>query len=46
MYFSEWDSYLVDMTSAHYQELLLEEIKTQIVQKGLDGVFFRYSWQY
>lgn len=39
MYFSEWDSYLVDMTSAHYQELLLEEIKAQIVQKGLDGVF-------
>ncbi len=39
MYFSEWDSYLVDMTSEHYQELLLKEIKTQIVQKELDGVF-------
>lgn len=39
MYFSEWDSYLMDMTSEHYQELLLEEIQKQIVQKGLDGVF-------
>ncbi|MEY9976885.1 endo alpha-1,4 polygalactosaminidase [Lysinibacillus sp. RC79] len=39
MYFSEWDSYLMDMTSKHYQELLLEEIQKQIVQKGLDGVF-------
>ncbi|MDM5250719.1 endo alpha-1,4 polygalactosaminidase [Lysinibacillus sp. G4S2] len=39
MYFSEWDSYLMDMTSQHYQELLLEEIQKQIVQKGLDGVF-------
>ncbi|MFB7156485.1 endo alpha-1,4 polygalactosaminidase [Lysinibacillus sp. NPDC056232] len=38
-YFSEWDSYLMDMTSKHYQELLLEEIQKQIVQKGLDGVF-------
>lgn len=39
MYFSEWDSYLMDMTSEHYQALLLEEIQKQIVQKGLDGVF-------
>ncbi|KOS63200.1 endo alpha-1,4 polygalactosaminidase [Lysinibacillus agricola] len=39
MYFSEWDSYLMDMTSKHYQELLLKEIQKQIVQKGLDGVF-------
>ncbi|MEB2300177.1 endo alpha-1,4 polygalactosaminidase [Lysinibacillus xylanilyticus] len=39
MYFSEWDSYLMDMTSEHYQALLLEEIQKQIVQRGLDGVF-------
>ncbi|QDQ00957.1 endo alpha-1,4 polygalactosaminidase [Lysinibacillus fusiformis] len=39
MYFDEWDSYLMDMTSAHYQDLLLEEIQKQIVDKGLDGVF-------
>lgn len=39
MYFAEWDSYLIDMTSQHYQKLLLEEIQKQIVQKGLDGVF-------
>ncbi|WP_155593335.1 endo alpha-1,4 polygalactosaminidase [Lysinibacillus cavernae] len=39
MYFAEWDSYLMDMTSTHYQDLLLAEIQKQIVQKGLDGVF-------
>ncbi|MEK3728997.1 endo alpha-1,4 polygalactosaminidase [Lysinibacillus sp. FSL W8-0953] len=39
VYFAEWDSYLMDMTSSHYQELLLTEIQKQIVQKGLDGVF-------
>ena len=39
MYFAEWDSYLMDMTSQHYQKLLLVEIQKQIVQKGLDGVF-------
>lgn len=39
MYFAEWDSYLMDMTSAHYQNLLLQEIQKQIVHKGLDGVF-------
>ncbi|MGE7091487.1 endo alpha-1,4 polygalactosaminidase [Lysinibacillus sp. NPDC048646] len=39
MYFAEWDSYLMDMTSSHYQNLLLEEIQKQIVDKGLDGVF-------
>ena len=39
MYFAEWDSYLTNMTSTHYQDILLAEIKKQIVQKGLDGVF-------
>lgn len=39
MYFEQWDSYMMDMTSDHYQEILLEEIDQQIVQKGLDGVF-------
>lgn len=39
MYFEEWDSYMMDMTSPHYQEVLLEEIEKQVVSKGLDGVF-------
>lgn len=39
MYFAQWDSYLMDMTSSHYQDILLTEIEKQIVQKGLDGVF-------
>ncbi|GIN94143.1 hypothetical protein J6TS1_00130 [Siminovitchia terrae] len=39
MYFEQWDSYMMDMTSVHYQKVLLEEIENQVVQKGLDGVF-------
>lgn len=39
IYFKEWDSYLMDMSSEHYQHILLEEIKAQIINKKLDGVF-------
>lgn len=39
MYFEKWDSYLMDMSSEHYQHILLEEIKAQITDKKLDGVF-------
>ncbi|KKI90555.1 hypothetical protein WQ54_21750 [Bacillus sp. SA1-12] len=39
IYFEEWDSYMMDMTSPHYQEVMLEEIQKQVVSKGLDGVF-------
>lgn len=39
MYFEKWDSYLMDMASGHYQHILLEEIKAQITDKKLDGVF-------
>jgi hypothetical protein len=38
-YYEKWDSYKMDMTSQHYQDVLLEEIEKQVVQKGLDGVF-------
>jgi len=39
MYFEEWDSYMMDMTSPHYQDVLLAEIEKQVVNKELDGVF-------
>ncbi|WP_458459946.1 endo alpha-1,4 polygalactosaminidase [Pseudobutyrivibrio sp.] len=39
MYHSEWDSYELDMTSQHTQELLLEEIEKLVVNGGYDGVF-------
>jgi len=39
VYYSEWDSYLMDITSIHYQEILLNEVTTQISAKGLDGIF-------
>ena len=29
----------MNLTSTHYQDILLAEIEKQIVQKGLDGVF-------
>lgn len=39
MYFEKWDSYLMDMSSEHYQHILIEEIKAQITDKKFDGVF-------
>lgn len=40
IHFKEWDSYLMDMTSSHYRSVLMNDIKTQVVAKGFDGVFF------
>lgn len=40
VYFSEWNSYLMDISRPSYQEALLKRVKTQIVDKGLDGVFY------
>nr|WP_277753212.1 endo alpha-1,4 polygalactosaminidase [Metabacillus mangrovi] len=39
IYIEEWNSYLMDMKSSHFREVLLDETEKQIVQKGLDGVF-------
>lgn len=39
IHYAEWDSYLTDITSKHYQAVLMKEVEKQIVQKGLDGVF-------
>ncbi|OXM86666.1 endo alpha-1,4 polygalactosaminidase [Paenibacillus rigui] len=37
--FGQWNSYLMDISKSHYQEALLNRIKTQISDKGIDGVF-------
>jgi polysaccharide biosynthesis protein PelA len=37
-HFPEWDSYLMDLRQAHYQALLLKEIKLHITEKGFDGI--------
>ncbi|PLT32609.1 putative glycoside hydrolase [Bacillus sp. V5-8f] len=34
-----WNTYLMDISNPHYRQLLLSEIKAQIVQKQFDGVF-------
>ncbi|MET3682899.1 hypothetical protein ABID56_000989 [Alkalibacillus flavidus] len=39
IYYSEWNSYLTDITSSHYQQLLADEVEKQIVDKGIDGAF-------
>lgn len=39
VYYSEWDSFLTDITSTHYQNILSNEVQKQIVEKGLDGAF-------
>lgn len=37
--FAEWDSYLMDITSPHYQQILMDEVRNQVAAKGFDGVF-------
>ncbi|MBN6186790.1 endo alpha-1,4 polygalactosaminidase [Aneurinibacillus sp. BA2021] len=39
VHFTEWDSYLMDITSPHYQQVLLDEVRNQVAAKGFDGVF-------
>lgn len=39
VHYKAWDSYLTNITSSHYQSLLVAEVKKQIVDKGLGGVF-------
>ncbi len=39
VYFEQWDAYMMDMTSTHYQKILTDEIRKQVVEKELDGVF-------
>ena len=39
IYISEWDTYLMDISNRHYQTILLDEIQTQINDKGFHGIF-------
>ncbi len=39
VHYAEWDSYLIDINSKHYQAVLMQEVEKQVVNKGLDGVF-------
>jgi polysaccharide biosynthesis protein PelA len=40
VHYTEWDSYLMDITRTNYQSVLLNEMQKQVVEKGMDGVFF------
>ncbi|MGP7819546.1 endo alpha-1,4 polygalactosaminidase [Niallia sp. 01092] len=35
----QWNTYIMDLSKAHYRNILLKKVKNQIVQKGMDGVF-------
>ncbi|MFX3623156.1 MAG: endo alpha-1,4 polygalactosaminidase [Ectobacillus sp.] len=37
--YTQWDSYLMDIASVHYRQVLMDEIKMQIAEKGFDGIF-------
>lgn len=39
MRIEKWDTYIMDLEEAHYQNILLKKVKKQIVQKDIDGVF-------
>ncbi|TCP59677.1 endo-alpha-1,4-polygalactosaminidase (GH114 family) [Tumebacillus sp. BK434] len=36
---SDWESWSMDINSAHYRQLLLEDYRSQVLAKGLNGVF-------
>ncbi|MEC2076206.1 endo alpha-1,4 polygalactosaminidase [Metabacillus fastidiosus] len=38
VYVEDWDTYLMDITNKHYQQLLLDEIQDEIAGKGFDGI--------
>lgn len=38
VYVEDWDTYLMDITNEHYQQLLLDEINEEIVEKQFDGI--------
>ncbi len=38
VYVEDWDTYLMDITNKHYQQLLLNEIEEEIVKKQFDGI--------
>ncbi|WP_345240538.1 endo alpha-1,4 polygalactosaminidase [Pontibacillus salipaludis] len=40
VFFPEWNSYLMDLTSSHYQSVLRTDLKAQVIDKGFDGIFF------
>lgn len=38
VYVEDWDTYLMDITNKHYQQLLLDEIEEEIIQKQFNGI--------
>lgn len=38
--YPKWETYLMDLASPTYSDYLLKKVKTDIVAKGFDGVFF------
>lgn len=37
VYIKEWDTYLMDISNKHYQQLLLNEVNAELIQKDFDG---------
>ncbi|RSK28320.1 glycosyl hydrolase [Bacillus sp. HMF5848] len=40
VHFEKWDSYLMDLSSEHYQDVLFNEVNEQVIEKGFTGIFF------
>ncbi len=37
VYIKEWDTYLMDISNKHYQQLLINEVNAELIQKDFDG---------
>ncbi|WP_141719939.1 endo alpha-1,4 polygalactosaminidase [Domibacillus iocasae] len=36
----KWESYMMDITKAHYRNVVLSKVASHVHKKGMDGVFF------
>ncbi|MGG2094331.1 endo alpha-1,4 polygalactosaminidase [Bacillus sp. S13(2024)] len=39
MKIKQWDTYVMNISSSHYKDVVMDKVEQQIVKKGMDGVF-------
>lgn len=40
LYILDWDTYVMNISEQHYRDVLMHKIRTEIVEKQMDGIFF------
>ncbi len=39
MRIEQWDTYIMNLADSHYRSIIINKVKQQIIEKGIDGVF-------